>query len=206
MRRFAAALAGAAFLLLCPAARAADAPEAPAPDAVEAPPRPKPRAVEAQIHTGPAGSASSWRGDGTIGQSLKLGARFNELVAIDVLGRVSYGSVDTRMVTYLSLGATLYGRIGKNVRPFGRLAFVHQHEEPLSAVRHDAFGALFGVGDGIRHRSGFGKSLGAEIIVKREGRNELVFAADANGSWFPDPRGPTFYLGGGLWIGVNYSL
>jgi hypothetical protein len=184
MRRFVAALAGAALL-----AHAAGA-----------------GAAEGQFATGPAASASSWRGDGAIGQSLKLGARFSDIVAIDALGRLSYANVDTRMLTYVSLGVTLYGRIGKSVRPFGRLAFVHQHEEPLSAVRHDPFGAVFGVGDGIRHRGGFGGSLGAEIILKREGRGELVFAADANASWFPDPRGPTFYLGGGLWIGVNYSL
>lgn len=159
-----------------------------------------------QLATGPAAQASSWRGDASISQSLRLGARFGDLVAIDLLGRLGYANVDTRLLTYVSLGGTLYGRLGRDVRPYVRLAFVHQHEEPLSAVRNDPFGAVFGVGDGIRHRGGFGTSLGADLVVARDARTQVVLGADVNGVWFPDPRGPTLYAGGGLWIGVDYSL
>ena len=66
-------------------------------------------------------------------------------------------TIDDRVLTYLSLGSTLYGHIGI-ARPYVRLALVHQHEEPTSAYRDDPFGAMFGVGDGIRHRGGFGSS------------------------------------------------
>lgn len=183
MRRFFVALFGATLLFTCPPAQAA----------------------EIQVATGPGAVASSWRGDGALGQSLKLGARFQDLVAIDFLSRLGYASVDERMLTYVSLGTTLYGRVGR-LRPYGRLAFVHQHEEPVSAVRHDPFGALFGVGDGIRHRGGFGASLGADLVVMTQGKSTVVLGADTNGTWFPDPRGPEFYVGGGLWIGVDYSL
>lgn len=162
--------------------------------------------MEAQLASGPAASASSWRGDGSISQSLRLGVRFHDLFAIDAVGRLGYGNVDERVLTYVSLGATLYGRLGPSVRPYARLALVHQHEEPTSAVRNDPFGAVFGVGDGIRHRGGFGASLGADFVVARSGKAELVLGADANGAWFTDPRGPSLYLGGGLWAGVNYSL
>lgn len=155
--------------------------------------------------SGPAAQGSSWRGDGVIAQSLKLGVRFKDLIAVDALTRLGYGTVDTRVLTYLSLGTTLYGRFGP-VRPYGRLALVHQHEEPTSAVRNDPFGALFGVGDGIRHRGGFGASLGSDFIVARGKSVEFLLGADLNGTWFADPRGPALYFGGGLWAGLDYSL
>lgn len=162
-------------------------------------------AGEIQVATGPGVQASSWRGDGTFGQSLRLGYRFADLVAIDFLGRLGYGTVDDRLVTLVSLGGTIYGRIGK-VRPYARLALVHQHEEPLPGVREDAFGALFGVGDGIRHRGGFGSSLGVDVPLHKGKTTELVVGADATGSWFPDPRGPNLYAGGSLWLGLNFAL
>lgn len=162
-------------------------------------------ATEVQVASGPVANGSNWRTDGAFYQSLKLGLRFGDLASIDANTRLGYGTVDERVLTYLSLGSTLYGRIGR-ARPFVRLALVHQHEEPMSAYRHDPFGALFGVGDGIRHRGGFGSSLGCDFVVHRGPRTEMVLGLDANGTWFPDPRGPTLYYGGGLWAGLNYSL
>lgn len=165
-------------------------------------------AVELQAATGPNVQGSSWRGDAIVGSALKLGVRFREFFAIDALTRLGYATVDQRMVTYLSLGATAYLRLwdGK-IRPFARLALVHQHEEPLSAVREDAFGALFGVGDGIRHRGGFGGSLGSDFMIAKSGKfTEFLVGADLNTSYFPDPRGPQLYFGGGLWAGLVYSL
>jgi len=162
-------------------------------------------AGEVQVATGAGAHATSWRGDSTFGQSLRLGYRIGDLVAIDVLGRLGYGTVDDRLLTYLALGATLYGRLAK-LRPFARLALVHQHEEPLSAVSVDPFGAIFGVGDGIRHRGGFGGGLGFDLPIEKAASTEYVVGADASAAWFPDPRGPSIYLGGSLWIGVNFSL
>jgi hypothetical protein len=164
-------------------------------------------AGEIQLATGPGAYATSWRGDGAVGQALKVGYRFADLVAIDGLGRVGYGTVDQRILTYLSLGATLYGRV-VGVRPYARAALVHQHEEPFPAVRADPLGALFGVGDGIRHRSGLGSSLGVDIPVHQSAskKTELVLGIDANGAWFVDPRGPTLYYGGALWAGLNFGL
>jgi len=161
--------------------------------------------TEIQIATGPGAFASSWHGDGAVAQSLKLGLRFVDAVSIDALTRLGYGAVDERVLTYLSLGATIYGRI-KVVRPYVRLALVHQHEEPTSAVRDDPFGALFGVGNGIRHRGGFGGSLGVDVPVWKKDRTEFVLGIDGTTTWFPDPRGPNLYYGGSLWAGLNYGL
>ena len=162
-------------------------------------------AGEIQLASGPGVYASSWRGDGSFGQGLRLGYRFADLVAIDLLGRFGYGTVDERMITYVSLGGTIYGRLGR-VRPYARLAFVHQHEEPLPAVAENPFGAIFGVGDGIRHRGGFGTSLGLDVPVAKSKATELTLGFDVSGSYFPDPRGPKVYGGGSLWLGLNFGI
>jgi hypothetical protein len=164
-------------------------------------------AAEIQVASGPQVQGSSWRGDAALCQSLKLGLRFRELVAIDTLTRLGYAAVDDRVLTYISLGVTLYGKLAEGrLRPFGRLALVHQHEEPTSALRHDPLGGLFGVGDGIRHRGGFATSLGTDVVVAKGQSSEFLLGADVNGTWFPDPRGPAIYYGGGLWAGLSYSL
>ena len=163
-------------------------------------------AGEIQLAGGPGAYASSWRGDGTFGQALKVGYRFGDLVAIDTIGRLGYGTVDDRVITYLSLGGTLYGRLGP-LRPYVRLAFVHQHEEPTPGVREDPYGTIFGVGNGIRHRAGFGSSLGVDYpIQKTKSGTEVTLGIDTSGAWFPDPRGPKIYAGGALWLGLNFGL
>jgi hypothetical protein len=160
-------------------------------------------AGEVQLASGPGVYGSSWRGDSTFGQALRVGYRFGDVFAIDTVGRLGYGSVDDRVITYLSLGGTLYGRIWK-LRPYVRLAFVHQHEEPTPGVRDDPFGAVFG--DGIRHRGGFGSSLGIDVPVVRKNQTEMTLGIDTSGVWFPDPRGPALYAGGSLWLGVNFGI
>jgi hypothetical protein len=163
-------------------------------------------AGEIQVAGGPGAYASSWRGDATFGQALKVGYRFADLIAVDALGRLGYGTVDERVITYLSLGGTLYGRLGP-LRPYARLAFVHQHEEPTPGVREDPYGTVFGVGNGIRHRAGFGSSLGVDFpIQKTKSGTEVVVGIDTSGVWFPDPRGPKIYAGGALWLGLNFGL
>jgi hypothetical protein len=162
-------------------------------------------AGEIQLGTGPGVYGSSWRGDANFGQALRVGYRFGDLVAIDTVERLGYGTVDNRVLTYLSLGGTLYGRIGK-LRPYVRLAFVHQHEEPTPGVREDPYGTVFGVGDGIRHRAGFGSSLGLDLPLMKKKSFELLVGLDVSGTWFPDPRGPAIYAGGSLWLGVNFGI
>lgn len=162
-------------------------------------------AGELQLAAGPGVYGSSWRGDSSFGQALRVGYRFGDLIAIDTMGRLGYGTVDERVITYLSLGGTLYGRLGR-LRPYVRGAFVHQHEEPMPGVRDDPFGAAFGVGDGIRHRGGFGSSLGLDLPVYKGKSTEMVVGADLSGVWFPDPRGPTLYAGGSLWLGLNFGI
>ncbi len=161
--------------------------------------------VEAQVAMGPSVQASTWRGDRSLSASLKLGLRIRKILALDALTRLGYGQVDDRMLTYLSLGGTLYGKIGR-AQPWIRAALVHQHEESRAAIAEQPVGAIFGVGDGIRHRGGGSLAIGLDLPFARVGRTEWVLGADVQGIWFPDPRGPQLYAGGGGWLGANFDL
>jgi hypothetical protein len=161
--------------------------------------------VDIEGALGPGASASSWRGDGAVLSSMFLGLRFADLISVDALTRLGYGTVDDRMLTYLSLGVTVFGRVWK-LRPYARLSLVHQHEEPRSAIADDPSGAVFGVGNGIRHRGGFGGSLGLQIPIAQVRSTEIFTGGDVTSTYFPDPRGPSVYWGAGLWFGANFRL
>lgn len=163
------------------------------------------RAGDLQLDVGAGGLASTWRGDGGAFGSLKLGYRFLDLVAPYFLGRLGYAAVDQRMLTLVSLGGQLWGRVGA-ARPYLRVGLVHQHEEPLVAVSADAFGALFGVGDGIRHRAGFEGALGVDFPVWKRGAWTLKGLVEGMVTGYPDPRGPAIYGGGTAGLGFDYSL
>jgi hypothetical protein len=162
------------------------------------------RAGEIQGAIGVVGAASEWRDDGAAYASFRLGYRWWHRLAIDGQGWFGHAPVDDRYLTYLTVGASLYGRI-KMTRPYLRLGFVHQHEEPATSVRNDPFGATFGVGDGIRHRGGFASSAGLEIPFAQAGRHEWFVAVEGTATWFPDPRGPSWYAGGGAGVGVSFG-
>jgi hypothetical protein len=163
------------------------------------------RAGEIQLDLGLGGEGSSWRADGAGFGSMQLGYRFKDIVAPYFLARIGYGAVDQRMLTFLSIGVQGWARIGK-VRPFARFGLVHQHEETMSSVAAEPFGAVFGVGDGIRHRAGLDGGLGVDIPFQKEKAWEFHVRVEALLTGFPDPRGPSIYAGGTLGLGFNYSL
>lgn len=162
-------------------------------------------AGDIQLDLGLGGEGSSWRGDGAGFGSLQLGYRFKDIVAPYFLARIGYGAVDQRMLTFLSLGLQAWARIGQ-VRPFARLGLVHQHEETMSSVADEPFGAIFGVGDGIRHRAGLDGGLGVDIPFQKAKAWEFHARVEALLTGFPDPRGPSLYAGASLGLGFNYAL
>jgi hypothetical protein len=187
--------------LLCAALAVASAQDEPAgaPDQV-AP------VHEVLAATGGGMLASTWRGDVAPYAPFWLGYRYKRLVALDLLTRLGYATVDQRMLTYISLGATLFGRLGR-AQPYARLALVHQHEESRAAIDDDPHGALFGVGNGIRHRGGYGASTGFLYPFQRAGKlGEWYVGADAWTTYFPDNRGPSVYAGGSAWLGFAFRL
>jgi hypothetical protein len=163
------------------------------------------RAVDFQADVFAGGQGSSWRSDGAAFGSLKLGVRFLDLLAPYFLARVGYGTVDQRMLTLVSIGGQIWGRLGFT-RPYARIGLAHQHEESAAVVQTDPFGALFGVGDGIRHRGGFEGGLGIDLPFKSTRKVEFHATIDSLITWFPDPRGPKIYAGASAGLGLNYHL
>jgi hypothetical protein len=163
------------------------------------------RATDYQLALGASAAGSEWRGDAIGYSSLKTGLRFGDIAGPYLQGRVGYGTVDERLLTLLSLGGQIWGRIG-GTRPYARLAFLHQHEESMSVVAGDFGSALFGVGDGIRHRAGGELGAGLDIPLVRRDDLTLFGTVDASAKLFPDDLGPMVYAGGGLHLGMGYDL
>jgi hypothetical protein len=163
------------------------------------------RAGEALVAIGLGGEGSSWRTDGAGFGSLQLGFRFADIVAPYFSVRLGYGTVDQRLLTLVQLGAQVWAKIGR-VRPYARFGLVHQHEESMAAAAMDKFGALFGVGDGIRHRGGFEGGIGADFPFRRYKSWEFKATVEGIVTGFPDPRGPSVYGGALAGLGVHYSL
>ena len=67
-------------------------------------------------------------------------------------------------------------------------------------------GAIFGVGDGIRHRFGVEVGLGVDWNFVTVKRTTFFSGVEAFLHAFPDDRGPTFYGGGSLSVGLHYAL
>lgn len=162
-------------------------------------------AGEIQLSYGMGGEGSSWRTDGAGFGSLKAGYRFLDLVAPYISVRLGYGAVDERLLTLIQIGGQIWARIGI-VRPYLRFGLVHQHEETMAAVAMDAFGAVWGVGDGIRHRGGFEGALGADIPFKKVKAWEFHAMIEGFCTGFPDPRGPAVYGGATAGLGFNYKV
>jgi hypothetical protein len=162
-------------------------------------------AGELMVEGGAAGVGSTWKDDGGAMGQLRVGWRFARIVSVDAFGRLGYAAVDQRMMTGVGLGATGYLPVGP-VRPFARIGIVHQHEEPVPAMGGDVFGALVGVGDGIRHRGGVTFGAGFDVPFAKTGAVEWLAGADFGATYFTDVRGPQWYLGGGLHMGFAWSV
>src|SRR5262245_14961960 len=87
------------------------------------------RAADIQLAIGAMGAGTDWRGDGVAATTLKIGVRGWDVIAPYFMSRLGYASVDSRLVTMLSLGVQAWGRLGP-LRPYVRLGVAHQHEEP----------------------------------------------------------------------------
>lgn len=164
------------------------------------------RATDFTMDGSGGGQLSTWRGDVSAFGSLKLGLRFADLAGPYLLGRVGYGTVDERMLTTIQLGAQLWLKFGK-VRPYVRLGIEHSHEETLAEVRIEPGGALFGIGDGIRHRAGGELGLGFDVPFHEAKSVQWFVGGDALASLYPDgTKGPVLYGGVAARLGFNYKL
>lgn len=166
---------------------------------------PSARAAEVQLSMGAGGGGSDWRSDGAAFGTLKVGIRGWDVIAPYFLARLGYGSVDSRLLTMVSVGVQTWTRVGP-LRPYVRAGFAHQHEEPLAYVSKNPWGAAFGVGDGIRHRAGADMAVGLDWPVKKWKRWDLYLALEGTTNWFTNSQGPSWFWGGGVAVGFNYTL
>ncbi len=162
-------------------------------------------ATDFQLALGADAAGSEWRGDFAGSGSLKLGFRFIDLIGVHFLAREGYALVDQRVITQLTLGTQIWGRLGIT-RPYARLGVLHQHEESIAVVADDVGTMLLGIGDGIRHR--FGGELGGGLDVPFWTRKDLSFFAgvDVYAKLMPDDLGPLVQAGGGFNLGLSYAL
>ncbi len=163
------------------------------------------RAGEVQFSMAAGGEGSSWRGDGAGFVGIRLGYRFLDLIAPYFLGRLGYANTNHRVLEMLQIGGQIWARIGIT-RPYLRLGVIHQHEEPWASIQADSFGALLGIGDGIRHRAGVEAALGVDIPFKQYKSWQLHATVEGFATGFPDAKGPVVYGGGTLGLGFNYAL
>ncbi len=163
------------------------------------------RAHDFRTEVGLSAHGTDWRDDFAAYGSLKLAVRFADIAGAYVQGHSGYAPVDQRLLTLLSLGGQARPDFD-DTRPHARLGFIHQHEESLSVVANDFGSALFGVGDGIRHRAGGEVGIGVDVKMWQRKALHLYVTVDANAKFFPDELGPKVYAGGGVGVGFNYAL
>ena len=164
--------------------------------------------VEVEALGGAAAYRSTWRGDYGAGGTLRFGARFSHVFAGDVQVWESYATVNHRIDTGLSLGATVFIPL-RVVHPYLRFFVMHQHEEGLVSVVNAPAGYLFGIGAGIRHRAGGGGVIGAEIPLHTSDEGRLVVSLFGEGAaqYFPDATlGPHAYGLIDVGLGVDFEL
>jgi hypothetical protein len=150
--------------------------------------------------------ASSWRGDLGGGTNFKLGYRSKSIVGFDFAISEQLSAVDTRINSGLSIGFTLTPKLDDYRLPI-RLFGMHQHEQAWTSVKESPATVLLGIGDGIRHRVGFGVSTAFEIPFQKSASTVWYLAPGAAMEILPSTTlGPALYGKLTFGIGFRYSL
>lgn len=158
---------------------------------------PQPKRVEIELGLVFAGGGSSWTGDGIGYGGINIGVRILGLFTPYFGGALGYGRVDQRLLTRLTIGIAFGVTLADRFRPYVFAAGVHQHEESLAVVSDQPFGAVFGIGTGIRHRAGGDFGIGIEITAVRRAGWDLTVAPEASVMSLSYSSGPDYsYLGG----------
>jgi len=140
-----------------------------------------------------AAGSSDWSGDPVGYSALKLGLRLFSVITPFAQIRLGYGIVDQRALTFLSLGVEGGYFIKENLFPRAFVAFVHQHEESMAVVAEQPFGAVLGIGSGIRHRAGAQMGLGLDVVVQRSAAYQLTVGPEVTAVYLTYSSGPSWY-------------
>ncbi|HZF49713.1 MAG TPA: hypothetical protein VE093_13735 [Polyangiaceae bacterium] len=153
-----------------------------------------------------AGGSSDWSGDPVGYGGLRLGLRLFGILTPFAEGRLGYGKVDQRLLTFLSLGLEAGVLLQGRFYPRGFLAFVHQHEESMAAVAEEPFGAVLGIGPGIRHRAGVHFGAGFDFVIHRAAGFELTVGPELSGAYLTYSSGPNWYGMASASLGGSFRL
>lgn len=168
---------------------------------VEIAPPPKPTAaLSARLSL--AGGTTSWQKDVLGYGGLALGVRLFDVITPFVDVRLGYGRVDQRLLTQLALGVEGGWSLSSTIYPHARFGFVHQHEESMASVAEEPFGAVLGIGKGIRHRAGVVFGLGCDVQFFRRPKISLSAGPELSGAWLTYSSGPSLYG----FVGANLAM
>jgi hypothetical protein len=163
-------------------------------------------AGELDMGLGLQATTTGWPDDNGGGPVLDASWWFRPWIAATFVGKEHYATVDDRFMSYFSVNGAVRHDLGP-LRLTGSLGVVHQHEESRAAIMEQPVQALFGVGDGIRHRmaSRAGFSLGLPLSSHSHG--DYFVALDIDGTVFADSdRGPRWMSSAGLSLGFTYDF
>lgn len=163
-------------------------------------------AGELDTNLGLQATTTGWPDDHGGGPSIGVAWWFRPWIAATFLGKEHYATVDDRFMSYFSFNVATRHRAGR-LRLSYTLGLVHQHEESRAAIMDSPLQALFGVGDGIRHRMGSraGFSLGLPLSTHAHG--DYYVALDLDATVFTDnDRGPRWMSSAGVSLGFTYDF
>jgi hypothetical protein len=155
---------------------------------------------------GLAGGASTWRGDALGFAGFTVGLQLARVVTPYVGAALGYAVVDQRLLTRLTVGVDVGITLAGRYRPRLFAAFVHQHEESLAAVAQEPWGAVFGIGTGIRHRAGAHFGAGFDWNFYRRGTLDLSVGPELAAMALTYASGPSWYFFGGVTLGGRVHL
>lgn len=155
----------------------------------------KPARTRGELFAGLGGSAglTDWSGDPISYGAFGLGLRLYEMITPFAEARIGYGRVDQRLLTFLSIGVMGTYHVTNKIAPRILVGAVHQHEESLAAVAQEPWGAVLGIGGGIRHRAGVQFGVACDFKVYDKGRFVLSVGPELRGAYLTYSSGPSWY-------------
>ena len=163
-------------------------------------------AGELDLDAGLQATTTAWPGDHGGGGVLDVGYWFRPWLGASFIGKEQYATIDDRFLSYFSVNAAARHAAGP-LRLTGTLGLVHQHEEPRAAIGAMPLDALFGVGDGIRHRMAGRAGVQLALPFRTHGHGDYFVALDLDATRFTDTdKGPTWMTSAGLSLGFTYDF
>ncbi len=158
------------------------------------------------LDLGVQATKTTWPDDHGGGAALFAGYWFTPWLGASFIGKEQYATVDDRFLSYYSVNAAARTPVGP-LRLTGTLGVVHQHEEPRAAIMDSPAGALFGVGDGIRHRMAGRAGVSLALPLQKFAYGDDYLSLDIDATRFTDTdKGPPWMTSIGLSFGFTYDF